>query len=438
MVSRTENNFNMKKVAVIGAGPSGIAAIKNFKDQDFNVTAFERCSGVGGNWRYNDPSGHSSVFETTHIISSKYTSFYEDFPLPNDAADYPSHEELLRYFQDYTDHFDLEKNIKFNTEVIHCSQEENHKWKIKWENLTTNEVKTEIFDALVVCNGHHHEPRFPKYAGKFSGDYLHSHQYKKALPFKDKKVLVIGGGNSACDVAVETARISKTTAISWRRGYYLIPKFMFGLTSDIFALKARWLPRFLRLSFMRFMLELIQGKNEDIGLPKVTNHILATHPTVNSDLYNAVRHGKVKPKCDIEKFEEKTVYFQDGSHEEFDAVIACTGYKIKHSFFDKDFINFEEGPVNLLHRMLPAEIKNLYFIGLFQPLGCIWPGAELQSKLAAKHLNGKWKPKGKLSDLIQKELQNPDVEQVETPRHTITVDDFSFRDRLKKELSRAS
>tara|TARA_Y100000768_G_scaffold166430_1_gene124634 strand:- start:314 stop:955 length:642 start_codon:yes stop_codon:yes gene_type:complete len=213
---------------------------------------------------------------------------------------------------------------------------------------------------------------------------------------------------------------------------------MFGLTSDIFALKARWLPRFLRLSFMRFMLELIQGKNEDIGLPKVTNHILATHPTVNSDLYNAVRHGKVKPKCDIEKFEEKTVYFQDGSHEEFDAVIACTGYKIKHSFFDKDFINFEEGPVNLLHRMLPAEIKNLYFIGLFQPLGCIWPGAELQSKLAAKHLNGKWKPKGKLSDLIQKELQNPDVEQVETPRHTITVDDFSFRDRLKKELSRAS
>ena len=155
MVSRTENNFNMKKVAVIGAGPSGIAAIKNFKDQDFNVTAFERCSGVGGNWRYNDPSGHSSVFETTHIISSKYTSFYEDFPLPNDAADYPSHEELLRYFQGYTDHFDLEKNIKFNTEVIHCSQEANHKWKIKWKNLTTNELKTDIFDALVVCNGHH-------------------------------------------------------------------------------------------------------------------------------------------------------------------------------------------------------------------------------------------------------------------------------------------
>ena len=189
---------------------------------------------------------------------------------------------------------------------------------------------------------------------------------------------------------------------------------------------------------MKFMLELIQGKNEDIGLPKVTNHILATHPTVNSDLYNAVRHGRVKPKCDVERFDGKTVYFQDGSHEEFDVVIACTGYKIKHNFFDKGFINFEKGPVDLLHRMLPADIKNLYFIGLFQPLGCIWPGAELQSKLAAKHLNGKWQPKGSLKDLIQNELDNPDVKQLKTARHTITVDDFSFRYRLKKELSKAS
>ena len=428
----------MKKVAVIGAGPSGITAIKNFKDQGFDVTAFERCSGVGGNWRYNDPSGHSSVFETTHIISSKYTSYYEDFPLPDNVADYPSHKELLQYFRAYADHFKLNKNIKFNTEVMHCSQDKGHKWKIKWRKLSHNEIVEDKFDALVVCNGHHHEPRYPNYPGRFSGEYLHSHQYKKAAPYAGKKILVIGGGNSACDIAVETARISQTSALSWRRGYYLIPKFMFGLTSDMFALKARWLPRFLRLPFMKFMLELIQGKNEDIGLPKVTNHILATHPTVNSDLYNAVRHGRVKPKCDVERFDGKTVYFQDGSHEEFDVVIACTGYKIKHKFFDKGFINFEKGPVDLLHRMLPADIKNLYFIGLFQPLGCIWPGAELQSKLAAKHLNGKWQPKGSLKDLIQNELDNPDVKQLKTARHTITVDDFSFRYRLKKELSKAS
>ena len=283
----------MKKVAVIGAGPSGITAIKNFNDHGFEVTAFERCEGVGGNWRFNDPSGHSSVFETTHIISSKYTSFYEDFPLPKNASDYPSHKELLKYFNDYANHFDINKFIKFGTEVLHCKYEDNHKWKIQWKSLNSEITNEDEFDALVVCNGHHHEPRYPDYPGDFSGEYLHSHDYKSAKAFADKRVLVIGGGNSACDVAVETARVSKKTTISWRRVYHLIPKFMFGLTTDIFSYKSRWLPSRLRIPFMKFMLELIQGKNEDIGLPKVTNSILATHPTVNSELYDAIRHGKV-------------------------------------------------------------------------------------------------------------------------------------------------
>tara|TARA_B100000029_G_scaffold16801_1_gene17157 strand:- start:236 stop:1534 length:1299 start_codon:yes stop_codon:yes gene_type:complete len=424
----------MKKVAVIGAGPCGITAIKNFNDQGFEVTAFERCEGVGGNWRFNDPSGHSSVFETTHIISSKYTSFYEDFPLPKDASDYPSHKELLKYFNDYADHFDINRLIKFGTEVLHCKYTDDAKWIIQWRSLDSENINEDKFDALVVCNGHHHEPRYPSYPGDFSGEYLHSHDYKSAKPFADKRILVIGGGNSACDVAVETARVAKKTTISWRRGYHLIPKFMFGLTTDIFSYKSRWLPVPLRVPFMKFMLELIQGKNEDIGLPKVTNSILATHPTVNSELYDAIRHGKVKPKPDIDKIDQNTVHFKDNSHEDFDVIIACTGFKIKHRFFDKDLIDFENGPVPLLHKMIPANINNLYFIGLFQPLGCIWPGAELQSKLAAKHLAGLWEPNSDMQKLIDFEISNPDVQQVESPRHTITVDDFSFRKRLKKEL----
>ena len=129
-----------------------------------------------------------------------------------------------------------------------------------------------------------------------------------------------------------------------------------------------------------------------------------------------------------------TVHFTDQTHEDFDVIIACTGFKIKHKFFDKDLVDFESGPVPLFHKMIPANINNLYFIGLFQPLGCIWPGAELQSKLAAKHLAGLWKPSNDIQKLIDLELKNPDVEQVKSPRHTITVDDFSFRKRLKKEL----
>ena len=426
------------RVAVIGAGPSGISAIKNFIDQGFEVTAFERCNGVGGNWRFNDPSGHSSVFETTHIISSKYTSFYEDYPLPESASDYPSHKELLKYFDSYADHFDIKKNIKFGTEVVKCKQSDNDKWTVEWCHIESNKKETSNFDALVVCNGHHHEPRYPDYPGEFTGEYLHSHDFKSAKPFAGKKVLVIGGGNSACDVAVETARVAKSISISWRRGYYLIPKFMYGLPTDLYAIKSRWVPRIFRAPFMKYMLERFQGKNEDIGLQKPEQPIFATHPTVNSELYYAVRHGKVTPQKDIQSFNNKKVIFIDGHEEEFDVVIACTGFKIKHSFFDKNFINYENGKVPLLHRMIPAEIKNLYFIGLFQPLGCIWPGAELQSKLAAKHLVGDWKPKKSIKDLLAKEMANPDVPQLDTPRHTITVDDLSFRKRLKNELKKST
>jgi len=428
----------MKKVAIIGAGPSGITAIKNFADQGFEVTAFDRCGGVGGNWRFNDPSGHSSVFETTHLISSKYTSFYEDFPLPDDTPDYPSHKELLSYFNAYADHFDIKKLIKFNTEVTNCKKIDGDRWEVEWKNLGSDEKNIAEYDALVVCNGHHHAPRYPDYPGEFTGELIHSHDFKSAKPFHDKRVLVIGGGNSACDVAVETARVSKSTSISWRRGYYLIPKFMYGAPTDVLALKNRWMPNFIREPYTRLMLEIFQGKNEDIGLQKPDKSLNATHPTVNSELYYAVRHGKVTPHVDIERYEGDTVIFKDGKTEEFDVIIACTGFKIKHNFFDQSLINYEEGKVPLLHKMIPGDINNLYFIGLFQPLGCIWPGAELQSKLAAQHLCGNWKPEKSIKELIEIELANPDVKQIDTPRHTITVDDYAFRARLKREINRSS
>lgn len=428
---------DIKRVAIIGAGPSGITAIKNFADQGFEVTAFDRCGGVGGNWRFNDPSGHSSVFETTHLISSKYTSFFEDFPLPDSAPDYPSHKELLSYFNAYSDHFDIKKLIKFNTEVTNCKKIDGDRWEVEWNTLGSDEKNIAEYDALVVCNGHHHKPRYPDYPGEFTGELIHSHEFKSAKPFQDKRVLVIGGGNSACDVAVETARVSKSTSISWRRGYYLIPKFMYGLPTDVQALKNRWMPDFIRGPFTKLMLEIFQGKNEDIGLQKPDKNLNATHPTVNSELYYAVRHGKVTPHVDIERYEGNKVIFKNGKSEEFDVIIACTGFKIKHDFFDKSLINYEEGKVPLLHKMIPADINNLYFIGLFQPLGCIWPGAELQSKLAAQHLLGNWKPEKSIKELIEIELANPDVKQIDTPRHTITVDDYAFRARLKKEIKKS-
>lgn len=424
-----------KRIAVIGAGPSGITALKNLLDEGLEVVAFDRNHDVGGNWIYTEQESHSSVFETTHIISSKTLSQYVDFTFDDfdsDAADYPSHDELRRYFQAYARHFNLYPYIRFNTLVIHCKRVSEQEWLVETE---TEGVRTiEKFTDLVVCNGHHWHPRWPNYPGEFTGEYLHSHHFKKAAPFAGKRVLVIGGGNSACDVAVETSRVSEMTAISWRRGYRIIPKFFFGKPSDKIGEGSAWIPLKLRSFFFDLLLKIMVGDNSLYGLRKVETKFGEVHPTINDELLYKIRHGKVKPRLDIKRFESKKVIFEDGLAEEYDSVIACTGYYLSHPFFDKDFLDYSKGPVPLYLKMFHPEYRNLYFIGMFQPLGCIWPGAELQAKIMARELAGKWERPKNTPELCALEVKKPHYNQIDTPRHTITVDFHKFKKELLKHL----
>ena len=421
-----------KKVCVIGAGPSGITAAKNLLDHKLDVTVYDYGKEVGGNWVFSDKPSHSSVFETTHIISSKTLSQYDDFPMPSHYPDYPSHQQLAEYFKNYAIHFKLYEHIQFDTLVEKCKLDGSQKWHVT--TLKNGVTKTEIFDALVVCNGHHWKPRYPEYPGEFTGKLMHSHDVKRFSVFSNLKVLVIGGGNSACDVAVESSRYSNSTDISWRRGYWVVPKFIAGKPSDTIGGLLRFLPTFLWRKITSLMIKLLQGKNSIYGLPEPEDAFGFHHPTVNSELFYFIRHGKIKPRSDIAKFEGSKVFFKDGSEAEYDVIVACTGYCISHPFFDPEFIDYSHGDVPLYLRMLHPEIENLYFIGLFQPLGCIWPGAELQSKIMARELAGKWKRPTNVSQLAAHEVQHPDFSQIKTPRHTITVNYHAFRKRLLKEL----
>ncbi|MDW3190777.1 MAG: NAD(P)-binding domain-containing protein [Cytophagales bacterium] len=425
----------MKKVCVIGAGPSGITAVKNLLDEGLDVVCYDYNPEVGGNWIFSEQESHSSVFETTHIISSKTLSQYEDFTFDDFEAgipDYPSHDQLRRYFQAYAKHFDLYRAIQFNTLVEHCKLLENGTWEVTTQK--EGETSKTIFSDLVVCNGHHWKPRYPEYPGEFTGELLHSHQFKKAAPFTDKRVLVIGGGNSACDVAVETSRVTAKTTISMRRGYRIIPKFLFGKPSDVIAGGLNFLPRKLKYLLSEMTVGIIQGSNELYGLQKPTQRVGKTHPTVNDELLYKLRHGKVFPKVDIDRFDGQTVHFKDGSSEEFDTVIACTGFVLTHPFFDHDFIDYSEGDVPLYLKMMHEKHQNLYFIGMFQPLGCIWPGSELQSKIAAREIAGKWKRPSNIAELCRREVTHPHIKQVKSARHTITVDYKQFVKDLKKHL----
>lgn len=425
----------VKKVCVIGAGPSGITAAKNLLDEGHDVIVYDQGRAVGGNWVFDENAGHSSVFETTHIISSKAFSQYDDYPMPDGYPDYPSHQQLAAYFQGYAQKFNLYRYIKFNTRVVHCESLSGDRWKVSTECEGKN--FEEIFDALAVCNGHHWLPRMPEYSGEFNGSFIHSHDVKRFSAFRDQRVLVIGGGNSACDVAVESSRVAKSVDLSWRRGYWIAPKFMMGKPADVFSARLKWLPQSLWQRLSAISLYVRNGSNKQYGLPEPEGPLGSHHPTINEDLFYTIRHGKIKPRPDILRFDGDGVVFKNQERIVYDVIVACTGYKISHPFFDQALIDFSKGEVPLWLRMIHPKLKTLYFIGLFQPLGCIWPGAELQSKIMARELSGKWRRPINIDQKIKYELDHPDFKQIDTPRHTITVDYHKFRKRLTDELNKS-
>jgi cation diffusion facilitator CzcD-associated flavoprotein CzcO len=293
------------RVAVIGAGPSGIAAAKALLDEGYrNIVVFDRGRDVGGNWVFDDAAGHSSVFESTHIISSRRYSQYDDYPMPESYPDYPAHRLLAEYFQGYANHFGLYPFIRFGTTVQQCVPGTEGGWTLRVADDSGS--REEVADVLVVANGHHWDPRWPEYPGELTCRYLHSHQFKRAEPFRNQRVLVIGGGNSACDVAVEASRVAAGVDISWRRGYWIVPKFLFGVPGDhIHHAVARWLgfvPSKIRFRGLEALLRLLNGANTRYGLPDPDHGLAETHPTLNSELLYFIRHGEIRPRPDVESW----------------------------------------------------------------------------------------------------------------------------------------
>lgn len=418
------------RVCVIGAGPSGLTAAKNLLQVGLqNIVVYEKSDQVGGNWVFSMRPGHSSVFETTHTVSSRRMSQFEDFPMPADYPDYPSHRQMLAYFQEYARHFGLIPYIQFNTEVQRAEKQPDETWKI-----TLSDGRVEYFDHLLVANGHHWNPRYPSYPGSFTGEFLHSHDYKSAAPFKDKRVLIIGGGNSACDIAVETSRVSAFTGISMRRGYYIIPKFSLGKPADVVAEPFARLPDFIRMFLFRLVVKLNVGDYAEYGLERPKHDVLQGHVTLNSEMLYFIRHGKVHPRRDIARFDGRTVHFVDGRAEEYDTIIACTGFIISHPFFDQSFINYSEGDVPLFLRVFHPVHRSLYFIGLVQPQGSIWPLADAQSKLVANYIVGRYELPPDMDARIRRDVESIRKHFLNTPRHTIEVEFHKHLWALQKEI----
>ncbi len=376
------------RVCVIGAGPCGLTALKNLLAAGLSgVVCYDESDAIGGNWVFREEGDRTSVYFSTHIISSKRLSEFEDYPMPADYPDFPSHRQLRAYFDSYAAHFGLEPFIRLRTRVERAQRRTDGRWSVSLSG-----GGEEIFDHLIVCSGHHREPYIPQHAGEFAGEVLHSRDFKRAERFRDRRVLVIGGGNSACDIAVDISRVALRTCISLRRGYYIVPKILFGRPIDMLYAKARRLPRAVVQPLLAALLRLGIGPWEKYGLAPPQCGPLEMHPTLNSDILNALRHASII-----------------------------------------DWDTSRSPPLYL--KMMHLRFENLFFIGLFQPIGCIWRLADHQARIAALQIAGHLPRPADIAARISSETPHWHFEK--TPRHALEVDYHDFRRDLMGALSRA-
>lgn len=363
-----------EKFLIIGAGPVGLAVAKAFKDNGIAYEQIDADSDVGGNWKHG-------VYRTAHIISSKHTTEYADFPMPADYPDFPSRRQMLDYLESYADEFNLRETIEFNTKVVMILPRADELWEVEFSG-----GEKRFYKGVAVCSGHHWQKRFPNYEGEFAGEYFHSKDYKSPEQLADKKVLVIGGGNSACDIASEAARVGESCHLSLRRGYWFLPKTLFGRPSAESILK--YFPLFVQRVFLKLSLRVVLGKYEDYGLPKPDHKIFEHHPTLNSELLHYLKHGRVKPRSDIKKFEGKTVHFVDGTSDEFDTVVCGTGFYVSFPFLPEGVVEVKNGNLAMVYAGCVLEnYKNLYIVGTTQPRYGFGPLVTPASKMLAQIIN---------------------------------------------------
>ncbi|XP_068096032.1 flavin-containing monooxygenase 5-like isoform X2 [Hyperolius riggenbachi] len=220
----------VKRVAVIGAGCSGLTAIKCCLDEGLEPMCFERSEDIGGLWRFKDVAEEerASIYKSVIINTSKEMMTYSDYPIPEDYPNYMHNSKVLQYFRLYVENFHLLKYIHFKTAICSIKKHADFSTTGQWNVITESEGKqeTHVFDAILVCTGHHTHPNLPLHSfpgiENFKGQYFHSRVYKSIEPFKDKTVIVVGIGNSGVDLAVEISAVAKQVFLSTRRGAWVV------------------------------------------------------------------------------------------------------------------------------------------------------------------------------------------------------------------------
>jgi cation diffusion facilitator CzcD-associated flavoprotein CzcO len=424
------------RYCVIGAGPCGLTAAKNLLQQGIACDLLERENDLGGNW--NIANRNSSVYASTHLISSKSLTEFVDFPMPRHFPHYPNHRQVLEYLRSYAEHFQLERCLQLGTTVDRAEPA-----TVGWQVQVAGESQPRSYAGLIVANGHHWDPFLPQFPGTFTGRILHAHDYKSCAQLHQQRVLVIGAGNSGCDIAAEAGDHAAATFLSLRRGYHFLPKFVRGLPIDLRGerLHAWGLPLWLRRWIGALTIRLTTGTPEQYGLPRPDHRLFETHPIVNSQLLYQLGHGKISVKPNVQELAGTEVVFSDGSRETVDLLIYATGYKLSFPFLDASWIVAPSGELKLYLNAFHPQRDDLFVAGLIQPDSGIWGLADLQCRLTAKYLRALREAPASVSWFQKLKAQGHaplgnGVRYIDSPRHLLEVEYYGYRQQLRKLLHR--
>ncbi|XP_078499014.1 dimethylaniline monooxygenase [N-oxide-forming] 2-like [Lissotriton helveticus] len=392
----------VKTVAVIGAGCSGLGAVKICLEEGLEPTCFEKSDEIGGIWRYKEEveEGITSIYKSLVSNTSKEMSCYSDFPMPDDFPNYLPNSKFLEYFKLYAEHFGLMKHIRLRTKVCSVKKQPDFLTSGQWEVVTETDGKQEsaIFDAVLVCSGRYVVPALSleSFRGikRFKGKYFHSREYKHPDGFQGKKVLVVGVGNSGVDIATEISRVAAKVFISSNRGAWVISRLSEGgYPWDIwFTTRFKtWIRLSLPLFLVNWWIERFLNKRFDTsnyGLQRDSS--LWKDPLVSDDLPLCIIRGFLSVKPGVAEFAENSVTFQDGTSEDIDIVILSTGFLFTFPFLDESVVKISNNKVLLYKQVFPPELEKptLAFIGLIQPIGSILVTSEMQARWVTRVLKG--------------------------------------------------
>jgi dimethylaniline monooxygenase (N-oxide forming) len=429
------NLRSSKRVAIIGAGACGLANAKYLLASGFAVTLFEIGSQIGGMWCYRNDNGRSSAYRTLHINTSRGVTRFSDLPFDEETQPFPDHVDMHRYLVRYAGHFGITPHIRFNTPVRQIRpafdpRSEPPKWEVE-----TAAGAIETFDAVIVASGHLTKPMEVPEFQAVGGTYLHSHHYREPEPYVGKRICVVGVGNSACDIASDVCVTSPRCVLVARSGVVVLPKLMFGRAfTDITAkIQRPWIPRALRRRLVKFLVWLAHGDMADLGFKPPTE---LTHVTSNATVCTDIAYRRIEVKHGIDAVNGKTLRFSDGSEEEFDVLIAATGYEIDLDFIPAEIVKVESNELGLYMRIVPPDWPGLFLQGFFNTDTALNMVFEHQARWVREILleNASLPTPGEMRQAIAERKAWYSGQYKHTPRHTIEEEHVRYLTDLAKTM----